>query len=125
MMSGVKADITEYYAANGKFPWALLSVYNVWQTASIPKVVGNAVDSVVYTETVDDHHIGLGAQMKQSIFPGTACGIGFPCTIGLYGSTSPDAGSITWTCRRVDSIVSVFSKTTLPDKWLPAACRGK
>ncbi|MDR1647678.1 MAG: pilin [Zoogloeaceae bacterium] len=135
LLSGIKADVTEYYSANGKFPRWLISVYGVSQIASLPGLTGNAVDGVTYgglqgNSIGDDQHFAIAVYLRNEMFrgatasPGSPCFVPGYCVINLYASTSPDAGSVTWICgKRFPSIAPAVSMN-MPDKWVPAPCRG-
>ncbi|MDR2637118.1 MAG: hypothetical protein LBB55_02150 [Zoogloeaceae bacterium] len=122
MMSGMKADVSEFYTANGHFPGGVVSIYGLTATAPNP-VVGHAVEKIPSINRIDNHHVVISAWMNKTIFPPSACPSVAPfyCVVNLYASTGPEAGSIEWICGRRGTKLLV--DTNLPYKWLPANCR--
>jgi type IV pilus assembly protein PilA len=114
LCDGAKNGLTEFWNAYGHFPSNPASA-GLYSAAS---VYGRYVSSVSATAAP-----GLITATYSSTgnFQANTKIAGMVLTYSAYGSSTQ--GSVTWNCKG-NAHVTAGSATTIPDKWLPEACRS-
>ncbi len=118
MLAEAKTTVAEYVAANGDFP------DNV---AAFGVNIGTRVSDIVWAVDVspanptagDTIHIGAG--VYTSVWEGGTPDPSSFAVFSLSGSTNPD-GTMAWDC--VSGWGGGSGVTPVPNKYLPANCRG-
>ncbi|MBN7795394.1 pilin [Parahaliea mediterranea] len=104
-LAEAKTTFAEYYAARAEMPTDTVG------NASLNKTTTDIVKQITYQLSSGDALITIS--VASSNLPGEANDL----TFSLSGSSNPNEGTVTWTCKPGAS-------NPMPAKWLPATCRG-
>lgn len=111
LADGAKTAVAEFYSNNGKLPPSNVSA----GLAASTSILGKYVSSVdVSTGAIVVTYNNGGKQVANKAISGKV--------LTFSPITGASSGSIAWHCS---SLTGATKPTTVPDKYLPASCRGK